>query len=142
MGQWLKALLALAACLLLLIFGMSLGNMGVWEEQAYQRAIERERTYQQQPQPSTIAAALNCSDFDSQAHAQWFYNQDPSDPYHLDADRDGIACEVLSETQASFSYPTPTTVFANDPNELPPLELICATRQSPLCPTPTTRGQP
>ncbi|MDP8924716.1 MAG: excalibur calcium-binding domain-containing protein [Chloroflexota bacterium] len=35
----------------------------------------------------------NCSDFPSQAAAQAVLRADPSDPHHLDADRDGIACE-------------------------------------------------
>ena len=133
MGRWLKAILALAAFWLLLTFGMSFANMGAWEERAYQRQLERQSP---QPQQSPLTSSVTCSDFASQEHAQWFYSQDPSDPYRLDADRDGIACELLAEVQAPRSYPTPTPLFANDPAAPLPLELICATRQSPLCPTP------
>lgn len=37
--------------------------------------------------------AYNCGDFASQAEAQAVLRADPGDPNHLDADRDGIACE-------------------------------------------------
>ena len=36
-----------------------------------------------------------CSDFQYQEDAQRVYDRDPSDPYRLDADDDGIACEEL-----------------------------------------------
>jgi hypothetical protein len=36
---------------------------------------------------------FNCADFASQARAQAVLRADPTDPNHLDADRDGIACE-------------------------------------------------
>jgi hypothetical protein len=39
---------------------------------------------------------LNCSDFSTQAEAQAELDRDTSDPYNLDADNDGIACEELS----------------------------------------------
>ena len=38
-------------------------------------------------------ARLDCPDFSSQAAAQATLRENPSDPHHLDADRDGIACE-------------------------------------------------
>jgi len=37
----------------------------------------------------------DCPDFDFQEDAQRIYDQDPSDPYGLDGDNDGIACEDL-----------------------------------------------
>ena len=38
----------------------------------------------------------NCSDFDSQAEAQEFYEDaGPGDPHGLDGDGDGVACESL-----------------------------------------------
>jgi hypothetical protein len=42
-----------------------------------------------------VAAAQDkdCADFQTQAEAQAVYNQDRSDPYDLDRDNDGIACE-------------------------------------------------
>lgn len=36
---------------------------------------------------------LNCSDYSSQSAAQAALDADPSDPYDLDTDNDGIACE-------------------------------------------------
>lgn len=38
---------------------------------------------------------LDCSDFGSQAEAQDVLEQDSSDPYGLDRDGDGWACETL-----------------------------------------------
>lgn len=43
---------------------------------------------------------LNCDDFDSQAEAQQTLREDPSDPNGLDAENDGVACEVTD-------YPNP-----------------------------------
>jgi len=37
---------------------------------------------------------LDCADFATQQDAQAVFNQDPSDPYGLDRDNDGIACEA------------------------------------------------
>jgi hypothetical protein len=37
----------------------------------------------------------NCSDFATQAQAQACLNADPSDPFNLDGDSDGVACESL-----------------------------------------------
>ncbi|MAG36009.1 MAG: hypothetical protein CL878_07185 [Dehalococcoidia bacterium] len=37
--------------------------------------------------------AYNCGDFASQAQAQLVLRADPSDPNHVDGDRDGLACE-------------------------------------------------
>ncbi len=42
--------------------------------------------------PST-SGDLNCDDFSSQDAAQTFLESNPSDPYGLDSDGDGIACE-------------------------------------------------
>lgn len=43
-----------------------------------------------------VAGDMDCSDFDTQAQAQNFYdNNGPGDPHGLDADDDGIACETL-----------------------------------------------
>ncbi len=42
---------------------------------------------------------VDCPDFDTHAHAQSFFNgtggSRTNDPYRLDADHDGIACELL-----------------------------------------------
>lgn len=45
---------------------------------------------------------LNCADFSSQAAAQAFFGGSSSDPNRLDADNDGMACEV--QTNASSTY--------------------------------------
>jgi hypothetical protein len=42
---------------------------------------------------ATSSADRDCSSFTSQADAQAVLTADPSDPNHLDADKDGIACE-------------------------------------------------
>lgn len=44
---------------------------------------------------STPNADVDCSDFASQTEAQSVLNADPTDPFGLDADDDGIACEEL-----------------------------------------------
>lgn len=46
--------------------------------------------------PAAHAADKDCSDFDTQAEAQRFYEQwAPDDPHRLDADGDGRVCESL-----------------------------------------------
>jgi hypothetical protein len=54
---------------------------------------------------SNASEDLDCSDFDSRVEAQATYNQDPSDPYGLDADGDGVACEWDSD---GVSTPSPS----------------------------------
>ena len=47
---------------------------------------------------NSVAGEKNCTDFATHAQAQKFYldNGGPAkDPYHLDRDRDGQACETL-----------------------------------------------
>jgi hypothetical protein len=41
------------------------------------------------------ATDCDCADFDTHAEAQACLNTDPSDPFGLDGDGDGIACESL-----------------------------------------------
>jgi hypothetical protein len=38
---------------------------------------------------------IDCADFDFQEEAQRVYDQDPSDPYNLDPNKDGFACSSL-----------------------------------------------
>lgn len=45
--------------------------------------------------PSCVNADCDCKDFSSQAEAQKVFNAFPGDPFKLDGDRDGIACESL-----------------------------------------------
>lgn len=56
-----------------------------------------------QPKPTTSTANLpactksdcDCKDFKTQAEAQRVFDAFPGDPYKLDGDKDGIACESL-----------------------------------------------
>lgn len=45
--------------------------------------------------PATPIAAQNCSDFESQADAQLFFERHYDDSHRLDSDEDGQACESL-----------------------------------------------
>ena len=61
------------------------------------------------PQPGTTGylphvADLDCEDFANQADAQFRLESDPSDPFRLDADDDGIACESLGVTHPDAAY--------------------------------------
>jgi hypothetical protein len=66
---------------------------------------------QAQAQSPTASATRDCADFDTQEEAQAFYDQhkndDPNnpDPYDLDTDGDGKACEGLPSSAGS---PAPT----------------------------------
>lgn len=55
--------------------------------------------------PLARAADYNCSDFSNQAQAQGYLL--PGDPYNLDGDNDGIACESLPCPCSSGSAPPP-----------------------------------
>lgn len=46
--------------------------------------------------PAFAQADLNCDDFATQAEAQAELDRDRSDPYGLDRDSDGVACESLT----------------------------------------------
>ena len=60
-----------------------------------------------------VAAAqdlLNCDHFQTQEQAQAEYDKNPSDPNHLDRDKDHKACEALpGEPPGSGEGPPPTT---------------------------------
>lgn len=45
--------------------------------------------------PACVNSDCNCSDFDTQAEAQRVLNAFPNDPFRLDGDKDGVACESL-----------------------------------------------
>ena len=62
-----------------------------------------------QPPPGTpgylpFAADLDCEDFANQADAQFRLESDPSDPFRLDGDDDGIACESLGVRDHDAAY--------------------------------------
>ncbi|PHV63747.1 excalibur calcium-binding domain-containing protein [Cyanobacterium aponinum AL20118] len=46
-----------------------------------------------QPLPECVKTDCNCSDFKTQEEAQRVLDAFPRDPYKLDRDKDGIACE-------------------------------------------------
>jgi hypothetical protein len=52
------------------------------------------------------AGDKNCTDFLSQAEAQAALRADPSDPWDLDRDRDGIACETRPGPKDLVPVPT------------------------------------
>lgn len=45
--------------------------------------------------PACVKTDCNCSDFSTQAEAQRVFNAYPGDPFGLDRDKDGVACEAL-----------------------------------------------
>lgn len=48
-----------------------------------------------QGMPACINSDCNCSDFKTHAEAQRVFNAYPGDPFGLDRDKDGLACEAL-----------------------------------------------
>jgi micrococcal nuclease len=52
-------------------------------------------TIAQRNLPACTNSDCDCSDFSTQKEAQAVFNAFPGDPYKLDADHDGIACESL-----------------------------------------------
>ena len=59
-----------------------------------------------------VAAAQDrdCNQFATRAQAQAVYNSNPADPYNLDADNDGQACEWLpNDCYEDGSVPSTTT---------------------------------
>lgn len=73
--------------------------------------------------PTASALDYNCSDFATQAEAEEYLL--PGDPYRLDADHDGIACESLpcpcSYTPPAAPAPTPPAIEESEETE-PPTE--------------------
>jgi len=53
---------------------------------------------------------LDCRDFTFQEDAQAVLNRNPSDPFRLDADHDGIACEELPHRPSPSATVTSTPV--------------------------------
>lgn len=57
------------------------------------------------PETASAQAGLwDCEDFSSQSEAQAFYERNSSDPYNLDEDDDGVACELMPEVLSRTSY--------------------------------------
>jgi Excalibur calcium-binding domain len=61
------------------------------------------------PDKAAAQTDLNCSHFATQEEAQAELDRDPSDPYNLDSDNDGIACEELSSGTGTTGRSTTDT---------------------------------
>ena len=80
---------------------------------------------------------LTCSDFTSQAEAQLVYDADPTDPFGLDVDLDGIACETPIVEPAARDDREPATPSPEPTVEAPPTrEPAQPTRRPRITPTP------
>jgi hypothetical protein len=83
---------------------------------------------------------LTCSDFASQAEAQLVFDADPADPFGLDVDQDGIACETpivvpATRDDAEAAAPAATPAAEERPTRAPvPTE---RPRERPRRVTPT-----
>lgn len=69
-----------------------------------------------------LAGDLDCKNFQYQEDAQAALDATPGDPYHLDDDKDGIACESLPHRPkesapgtSTAKQPTPTKTAAKAP---------------------------
>ncbi len=62
---------------------------------------------------------MDCADFATQAEAQAALAADPSDPNHLDADGDGVACEVSGTTATVTATATATANPSPNPSSNP-----------------------
>lgn len=76
---------------------------------------------QQTNLPECTKTDCNCSDFATQEEAQKVFERFPNDPYKLDGDGNGIACESLSKTVKSidpfqFIETNPHLKFGNPSN--------------------------
>ena len=54
--------------------------------------------------PDCVKTKCNCTDFQKQEEAQLVLDAYPEDPYKLDRDKNGIACESLPATRKPSSY--------------------------------------
>jgi hypothetical protein len=92
----------LVVTFLVLACGLSLwmGSMNLLSPSA--AAGPAQEQTEPQPDPQTNSSnTFDCETFAYQEHAQLWYDRDHTDPFDLDADNDGIACEALP------SRPTP-----------------------------------
>jgi hypothetical protein len=102
-----------------------------------------------QPDPQTKPSGpFGCEDFAYQEDAQLWYDRDSTDPFDLDADNDGIACEALvsrstpppgGEGGLTTSTPPPsTTTTTTTPPTTPPPKTSPPTTPPPPPPPSTT----
>ncbi|MFJ8818272.1 excalibur calcium-binding domain-containing protein [Amycolatopsis thermoflava] len=73
------------------------------------------------PAPAVFAAQptdlYDCGDFTYQEEAQAIFDQTPGDPYNLDDDNDGIACESLPHKPSE----QPSTPSSSPATQAPPM---------------------
>jgi len=62
---------------------------------------------------------IDCADFDFQEEAQRVYDQDPSDPYNLDPNKDGFACSSLPSQSGVPVQQVPRTGVGDPMTTLP-----------------------
>lgn len=98
---------AVKVALTVLMLLMGLGLLAAWELMPYADAQNEEEL-------------LFCEDFDSQAEAQQYLREDPSDPDELDEEEgedDGIACETFSYDNPEEDL-NPVTAAIDEPETM------------------------
>lgn len=83
----------------------------------------------------------NCTDYSTQQAAQLDFNQyRPEDPYRLDADNDGIACDTNRcpcYSGTGLEVPAPTPVITPTPTVTPAATVKPKPRPNPSCQNPS-----
>jgi hypothetical protein len=109
-------------------------------------------TYEQLIHPRVPAAAqsnqYNCASFGSQRSAQAELERDPSDPYDLDSDDNGSACDdydysasTTSNISTSNTTQSNTTQSSTSPSSASPSS-ASPSSASPSSPSPTSNPRP
>lgn len=83
--------------------GLAVAGLGIWgvsstlsEESGYQKPTSASEDANYSSTRSYSSGDRDCSDFNTHAQAQAFYESEgQGDPHGLDRDGDGIACETL-----------------------------------------------
>ncbi|MFF9624060.1 excalibur calcium-binding domain-containing protein [Streptomyces griseosporeus] len=83
------------------------------------------------------AQDVDCSSFTYQEDAQSVFRGTPGDPYRLDEDNDGVACEWLPHRGLTSSTTRPTAPATLAPTRPP---TIVPTRPATLAPTRGVQG--
>src|SRR5919202_6012127 len=122
----------LVVTFLVLACGLSLflmGSKNLLSPPAAAAGPAHERT-EPQPDPQTNPSnTFGCETFAYQEDAQQWYERDTTDPFDLDADNDGIACEALPSRSTprggvgrltATAPPTGTTTTTTTPPTTPP----------------------
>src|SRR5262245_4106305 len=72
--------------------------------------------------PGMVAAQFTCEDFLTQGAAQHYLEQHPDNPYGLDPDGNGIACEDMTSSSDGAAQPTTESQAATTQAEAGPLD--------------------